>query len=233
MADHIAANYVAVLESVQEDVLRSSGKKLIPAMVTGVIGKGLLSTNHANEDQGSFVFYANRENILLDPGDFEQTALKHSLPLIGDPEKMSLNATTPARLQNAWSQGKWRSVTVDATDAYNQSIKSPLCASRVRRIFAQFGDSALVILDDVLPSDPAEEVTAQYQAGVPATVSRSRPPSKRNRVMSNSTCSALILRSPPIRAAFPVWSNDLLLGLSLPPSGRGCRRLPQSVSGLY
>ena len=119
------------------------------------------------------MFYANRENILLDPGDFEQTAQKHSLPLIGDPEKMSLNATTPARLQNAWSQGKWRSVTVDATDAYNQSIKSPLCASRVRRIFAQFGDSALVILDDVLPSDPAEEVTAQYQAGVPATVSRS------------------------------------------------------------
>ncbi len=164
---------VAVLESVQEGVLRSDGKALIPAMVTGVKGKGLLSTHHANEDQGSFVFYANGEMVLLDPGYFEQTAQKHSLPLIGDPEKMSLNATTPARLQNAWSQGKWRSVTVDATDAYNQSKKSPPCASRVRRIFAQFGDSALVILDDVLPRDPAEEVTAQYQAGVPATVSRS------------------------------------------------------------
>ena len=158
---------VAVLESVQEGVMRSDGKELTPLMVTGVKGKGPLSTHHGNEDQGSFVFYVNGEMILLDPGYFEETAQKHSLPMIGDAEKMTLSAITPALLSDIWEEGNRRSITVDATDAYNLSKKSPPVAKRARRVFVQLGDKALVILDDTLPRDSNLRVTAQYQAGVP------------------------------------------------------------------
>jgi hypothetical protein len=160
---------LATLESVQEGVLRSDGRQLLPRLVTGIKGKGPDSTHHANEDQGSFVFYADGEMILLDPGYFEQTAREHSLPLIGDPTKMTLNPTTPAKLEGAWEKGDWRSLAVDATDAYNTSKKSPSVAERARRIFVQLGEKALVILDDTLPKEASLPITAQYQAGVPVT----------------------------------------------------------------
>lgn len=162
---------VALLESVQEAALRSDGSQLVPLLVTGVKGKGLHSTHHANEDQGSFVFYAGGEAILIDPGYFEPEARQHSLPLIGDPRTMALDPTAPCPLSDAWESGSLRSVTVDSTAAYRRgpNARSPL-AERVRRVFVQVGDEALVILDDIQPTDPQAMVTLQFQAGVPVTM---------------------------------------------------------------
>jgi hypothetical protein len=166
---------VATLGSVHEGVMRSDGKQLVPAMVTAVKGKGAESTHHANQDQGSFVFYADGEMILLDPGYFEDSPQSHSLPLIGDIKTMNLDPKVLCPLSEVWESGVVRSMTVDSTAAYNsgKNEKNPL-ALRVRRTFVQVGQGALVILDDVRPKDPSAEITAQYQVGVPAEIFGSR-----------------------------------------------------------
>lgn len=161
---------VAILDSIQEAALRSDGSQLAPALVTGVKGKGVHATHHANEDQGSFVLYAGGEAILIDPGYFEPEAQKHSLPVIGDPGTMRLDPTAPCPLSDLWEVGPLRSVTVDSTAAYRTgpNAKTPL-AERVRRVFVQVADEALVVLEDIRPTDPEAPVTFQFQAGVPAT----------------------------------------------------------------
>ena len=139
-------------------------------MVVGVKGKGQLSTHHANADQGSFVLYARGRFFLIDPGYFDGEATDHSLPLIGATPGVKLDGKAVCPLTDAWEAGQIRSMSVDATAAYvSTSGERPV--RRVRRVLVLLGDTALVALDDVEPTDPGTTITAQYQTGF-ATVAK-------------------------------------------------------------
>ena len=147
---------ISHLESINEGVLRSDGT-FIPRMVVGIKGNGTQNTHHANTDQGSFVFYARGEVLLLDPGYFEDGPDKHSNLVIGEPAKGKWNPKAFAPIQDAWEAGDLRSMAVDATEAQKD-------AKRARRVFVAVGDEALVVLDDVEPKQAGTTLTAFFQA---------------------------------------------------------------------
>jgi len=161
---------VLSLDGVQEGVMRSDGGQFIPRLVTAVKGKGEVSTHHAQQDQGSFVLYANGEMLLLDPGYFEGGATSHSLPLIGEPDGEALDPRAVCPITDVWEKGPLRSMTVDATAAYAPGRARGQAARRARRVFVQVGEAATIVLDDTVPADGDARITAQYQAGFPAEV---------------------------------------------------------------
>lgn len=146
-------------------VLRSSGF-FTPGLVTGIKGQGGTLTHHAQNDLGSFVVQARGEPFLIDPGYYQPATDAHTLPVIDGvgPTTGNSSLTNPgAPLTNIWQTGHWRGLTVDATRSYHQR--------RVRRHFVMAGDRALVVLDDLVPSNGTPgRVTAQYQCGYATAV---------------------------------------------------------------
>ena len=172
---------ILTLEGVQEGVMRSDGSRYKPGLVTGVKGMGEISTHHTNDDQGSFVLYANGEMLLFDPGYMEPAANDHSLAVIGDAVKGKgnkgmgiLSGTAVAPVEDVWSEGMLRSMAVDATQAHakGQGTHSK-DIERVRRVFIQIGEEALVLLDDIQVKCDNVPVTSFYQAMWPAEVNGS------------------------------------------------------------
>jgi len=157
------------VRSIQEGILRSDGA-VVPALVTGVKGKGEKSTHHANEDQGSVVVYARGENFLIDPGYFEGAATDHTLPLLGQyVRRKSWDARAEAKLSNMWETGDRRGMTVDSSRAYvpiRETENTPRAGS-VRRVIVQVADEAVVWLDDISVPPAYRKATAQYQCGFP------------------------------------------------------------------
>ncbi len=142
---------LSVLKKMEWGVMRSSGK-FIPNMVVGVKGSGGRLTHHAQNDLGSFVLYAGGEMLLLDPGYYQGNARCHTLPLI--------NGKGPRRsgshIVTARENDDWRVIVLDSTEAYGD------LARRVRRILVMYRDRALVVLDDIVPTDN-KPITAQFQ----------------------------------------------------------------------
>jgi|GEM_PF-1458763 len=164
---------IHVVDSINEGVLRSDGA-LVPAMVTGVKGKGKLSTHHANEDQGSVVVYARGELFLIDPGYFNGGATDHTVPILGEyVSRQSWDPRAEAVIVDRFEQGTLRSMTVDASRAqriiagasHNDPPKGV-----VRRVIVQAADRGVVWLDDIEASGAASRVTAQYQCGFPVEI---------------------------------------------------------------
>ena len=156
--------------------MRSSGE-LTPSLVTAVKGNGKINTHHANQDQGSFVLYSDGKMILIDPGYFEDTADKHSLSLIGS-NATTLNPRGEAPIMQASERGDLRTMTVDATAAYAttdpKTKQTTALAHRVRRLFVQVGDQALITLDDIQPTNPNDPITVRWQAGVPVKIDQNQ-----------------------------------------------------------
>jgi hypothetical protein len=155
-----------------------------------VKGVGGPQTHHGNEDAGSFTVDSAGEAFLIDPGYFQGTAMEHNLPLVGElrpvaaesgfnkggaavtaaPEGGTFNKTAPVALSDAWESGDLRSVSVDSTAAYKADAQGVIKVARVQRVFVMAGDKALVVLDNVQPTDPAAPITTLFQTGFPVTV---------------------------------------------------------------
>lgn len=157
---------LSVLQSINEGVLRSDNA-FKPRLVTAIKGNGKSNTHHANEDQGSFVLYADGQMVLLDPGYFESGADKHSLPTVGDAKKPVLDPRAFAPIVDVWEKGQIRSATVDASRAYVDREQKPAQrVTRARRVFVQVAADALVVLEDILPVAADAPVTTRLQTGV-------------------------------------------------------------------
>ena len=152
-------------------MLRSSPRAYGSGLVVGVKGVGGRQTHHAQEDAGSFVLQSRGESFLIDPGYFQPTAVEHTLPVIGRFEQggrpgQILEVTAPAPISDAWEAGPLRSMTVDATAAYQPKNEAQR-ASRVRRVLVLHGEKALIVLDQVEPARKDDAITSFYQCGFP------------------------------------------------------------------
>jgi hypothetical protein len=147
---------LAYLETLNWGVLRSDGASFKPALVLGVKGRDGSTTHHAQADLSGFVLQAGGESFLIDPGYYQPKAEHHSVPLIGG---KGPQARGRALIADAWETGPLRTMTVDATHAYQDAG-----ATRVRRVFVLCGDRMAAVLDDIACDGP---VTAQYQCGFP------------------------------------------------------------------
>src|ERR1700723_503091 len=97
-------------------VLRSSPQAVGSGLVVGAKGVGGIQTHHAEEDAGSYVVESQGESFLIDPGYFQDTAIEHTLPVIGDFKEggregdlMDTRATAP--LSDMWEADTMRSIT--------------------------------------------------------------------------------------------------------------------------
>lgn len=152
---------VSILEEMHWGMMRSDGA-YIPKAAVGVKGQQGRLSHHKQEDLGSFVYYANGENYLIDPGYYQPKATDHTLPLIdgAGPHNLTGSSIIASGQKNA---RRW--MVVDSLHGYN--AKAPV-ASRVRRTIVLEGACA-VVLDDVLPADGKPgKITAQYQAAFAA-----------------------------------------------------------------
>lgn len=149
---------LSVLEKMQWGVMRSSGD-YIPQLVVGVKGSGGQLSHHGQKDLGSFMLYAHGEMLLLDPGYFNGGPDCHSLPLIDGhgPGKSG------SKIVAAHDQRHWRAMVVDSARGYGKA------AERVRRTLVMQGHSAVIVLDDIIPTGEGR-ITAQYQAAHATTV---------------------------------------------------------------
>jgi len=151
---------VARLPNLHWGVLRSDKQAFRSGMVVGVKGRDGDTTHHAQADLGGFTLDAGGEMLLIDPGYYQGDAEDHSLPLI---DGAGPNRRGRAHIVAAREQGAWRMMTVDATDAYQET------AQRMRRILVMHGEQAVIVLDDILPKGKGA-VTHQLQCGAPAVV---------------------------------------------------------------
>jgi len=180
------------LEVVSWGVLRSAPDAYKKGLVLGVKGIGGLLTHHAQEDAGSFVLQSRGESFLFDPGYFNDSAMHHSLPLVGEikpgQERSGVNGAgqqvtwipagaifkhrEPAPLSDKWDSGSLRSITVDASKSYKSQKEkggaSPV--SMARRVFVLDGEKGAIVLDQIQPADPADKIKTLFQARVPASL---------------------------------------------------------------
>jgi hypothetical protein len=160
---------LACLEALNWGVMRSSPRAYGSGLVVGIKGVGGLTTHHAQEDAGSFVVQSRGESFLIDPGYFHGSAVEHTLPLIGTfktdgKEGDIFQTAAQAPLADAWETADLRSVTVDATAAYQRRDGSKP-AARVRRVLVLNGEHAVIALDQVEPVKPSDKITSLYQCG--------------------------------------------------------------------
>jgi hypothetical protein len=146
---------ISVLSQQGWGVMRSDNG--YPAkMVTGVKGCMGYVTHHNECDAGSFTLDARGDMLMIDPGYYQADAYCHSVPRIDGVEveggtydnapidKVANIADIPANTW--WESGVYRQMYVDSTNAYASGT-----VQRVRRNMVMCGDSALVVLDDILP----------------------------------------------------------------------------------
>ncbi len=154
------------LETMNWGVMRSNGDTLIPDLVVGVKGSMGALSHHKQYDLGSFIVYAYGEMLLIDPGYFQASARSHTLPLIdGDGPKRHVGS----RIVQAWEAGDWRGMVIESGPAYK-------IAQRVRRTVVMHGNSAVVVLDDILPGEkPADTAEAWTGLGPPAAPADATP----------------------------------------------------------
>lgn len=128
---------LSTLPSLNIAALRSD-KTLKPGLMLAVRGRGPVEHGHNQPDTGSFVLYANGENVLIDPGYYQPEPEKHNL-LIVDGQAPTRRKQAPV---TAGEAGALRWTTVDATAAYEG-------VERVHRHFVMVADEAVIVLDDV------------------------------------------------------------------------------------
>jgi hypothetical protein len=176
---------VAAMPLLNWGVLRSSPQACGSGLVVGVKGVGGAQTHHHQEDAGSFVLQSRGESFLIDPGYYQGTASEHTLPQIGPPVVAAsaegrtasgdarieskappvLDSSAPAPLSDIWEEGDLRSITVDATQAYNVKGDKKAVLPIVRRILVMDGEKAVVTLDQVEPVNVEDGITSFYQGG--------------------------------------------------------------------
>lgn len=188
-----------VVDSIQEGILRSDGA-LVPRMVTGVKGKGALSTHHANEDQGSVVVYARGELFLIDPGYFNGGATDHTVPILGEyAPRTNWDPRAEAPIVDRFEAGELRGMTVDASRAHRAiagASSKDLPKGVVRRVIVQAADRAVVWLDDIDVPRGADRVTAQYQCGFPVEIDAN---AKTCRIEGENSDLLLVVEGPTVR----------------------------------
>lgn len=149
---------LSVLPGVQWGVMRSD-PALAPALIVGVKGQDGPLPYHRENDVGGFILRARGDDLLLDPGPGRPAAEQHSVPIIDGKGPDAVGGF----ITDAWQDGPWRAIVLDTTDAYR-----PWVARRVRRHFVQYGDEALIVLDDIVPAEGSDgHISAQFQTREP------------------------------------------------------------------
>jgi hypothetical protein len=145
------------LHSIEHGILRS-GPEWNCRWAAGLKGSRPPYTHHNQADTGSFFIDLQGERLLIDPGYYKPEPGDHSLPIIGGVAPQAPEGYTGALIA-CESRGDVRYLACDATAAYRGA------ARRVVRHLVLVGDEGLVFLDDIVPTDPAAEIRAQYQCG--------------------------------------------------------------------
>jgi hypothetical protein len=153
---------LSTLADLQIGVLRSD-PNLSSQLLLGIQGGDGNLTHHTQPDVGSFILQVDEETLVVDPGYYQPSSAAHSLLLVDDTGPQ----VTGGILVDSRQKEKWRTITVDATQAYVRSRplkdqalnllgiqpshqnKLLSCPAQVRRVFVMSGDEAVVILDDV------------------------------------------------------------------------------------
>jgi hypothetical protein len=151
---------VAYLPTLNWGVLRSDEQAWKQGLVVGVKGRDGATTHHAQEDLSGFTLDARGEALLIDPGYYQGNADKHSLPLI---DGAGPNRRGRALIEDATACQDWRTMTVDASDAYKDK------AERMRRVLVMHKDEAVIVLDDIVPK-AGGRITHHLQCGTPANI---------------------------------------------------------------
>ncbi len=149
---------LSILPGIQWGVMRSD-PAFEPALIVGIKGQDGPLPHHRENDVGAFTLRARGDDLILDPGRQRPAAEQHSVPIIDGKGPDAVGGF----ITDAWQEGPWRAIVLDSTDAYR-----PWIAQRVRRHFVQYGDEALIILDDIVPADGTDgRITAQFQTRDP------------------------------------------------------------------
>lgn len=143
-----------------------SDESFIPKMAVGVKGGRGPLTHHKQPDLGSFVFHANGEAYLVDPGYYEPEPSDHNMPVI-DGEGPG---DSGADITEGWEQDAWRYMVVDSTDGWGNK------AQRVRRLIVMHGEDRVVVLDDLIPAQGKPgNVAMHYQTAWPPAIDEQEP----------------------------------------------------------
>lgn len=146
-----------VVESIQYGILRSSPQWDCRWSVC-VKGSRPPYTHHNQPDTGAISVDLAGERLLIDPGYYKDKPEHHCLPLIGGRGPVTPSAWT-GRIFSSGECGALRWIAIDSTAAYAG------VAERVRRWIVLNGEAGVVVLDDIVPANPAAPVTSQWQCG--------------------------------------------------------------------
>ena len=148
-----------LLEGIQYSVMRS-GSNYDCRLTAGLKGSRPYYTHHNQPDCGSYYIDCRGQKMLIDPGYYRGRPEDHSIPAIG-----GVNPPQPqdylAEIVACVSRGSLRYLACDSTRAYGNA------ARRVRRHLVMVGEAGLVLLDDIMPTDPEAQILARYQTAWP------------------------------------------------------------------
>jgi len=149
---------ISVLRGLHWGAMRSEGK-MDARLAVAVKGSDGPLAYHHQRDVGGLILRAAGEDLLIDPGWSQSSAEQHSVPLIDG----SGPDCSGGFLTDAWEQGPWRAMVLDATDAYRSAA-----ARRVRRHVVMHADNTVVVLDDILPAAATPgRIRSQFQTLAP------------------------------------------------------------------
>lgn len=157
------------MDRIHWGVMRSTSDAHKQGVVVGIKGLGGVRTHHLHYDQGHYVLHAHGREFFLDSGYHKREPYLHAVPIpfkAGEDLRQAnslpgMDRSAEAPLVRAWEQGPIRTITVDATLAY--SGKNHQRADKVHRVFVLVGDEAMILLDDVRPTE-GTLVLAQFQS---------------------------------------------------------------------
>jgi hypothetical protein len=145
-----------VLPDIEYGILRS-GSNYDCTWVAGLKGSRPPYTHHNQPDTGSYYIHVRGERLLIDPGYYKGGPDQHSIPFIGGVQPHQ-PAGYVGKLATA-EAGDLRWQACDSTAAYKGA------ATRAVRHLVMVGEEGVVLLDDIVPADPAAEIFVQYQCG--------------------------------------------------------------------
>ena len=182
---------VLALRDIEYGMIRSSDR-YDARWTLGIKGSRPPYTHHNQTDTGAIFVDLRGRRMILDPGYYKPHATDHSLPIINGKGPRPPAQWDGALIDSGHSSGvKW--ITCDSTRAYSGAT------ALVRRTLVCLRESAVIVIDDVIPRDASTcDIQLLWQCGGPVT----------SEVSSSTSSTSFVIEDPHARMRVETFARS-------------------------